>query len=153
MESEILKASEKEDSNIIADSDSNEDEEVSHFQFEDDKPSTTGFQMVQWEEGCNNTLMPQGVRQQPNNVAWRNIPGVPFKEVTALHQAFKKRNTEVLFKQNHSKKQDQIRSQQCHIAGQPIDNGFVLQSPACQQCNKGKQEQDVIKEQWRHHDC
>ena len=81
MESKIEEL-QKEDSDIT---DSDSDEEASHFQFEDEEPST-GFQMIQLEEDLD------------------DIPGVPFEQATVLHQAFEKRNAEVLFKQNHGKK-------------------------------------------------
>jgi hypothetical protein len=66
---------EKEDSDIT-DSDG-DDEEASHFQYDD----AIGFQMVKHEDNYDVT------------------PGASFEEATVLHQAFEKRNTDVLFKQ------------------------------------------------------
>jgi hypothetical protein len=79
---------EKEDSDIT---ESDSDEEASHFQFEE-----TGFQMTQVEEDS----LIQGVRHEEVS---QDIPGVP-DEATVLQQEFEKRNANVLFKQNHGKK-------------------------------------------------
>jgi hypothetical protein len=81
---------EKEDSDMT-DSDSND--EASHFQFDKNEP-TTGFQMTQMEQKEANKGIPHG------------IPGVTCAEATVLHQAFEKRNAEILFKKNHGKKID-----------------------------------------------
>jgi hypothetical protein len=60
--------------------DSDDDEEESHFQYQE-----TEFQMFQLQKE-------------------HEITGVPITEAMAFHQAFGERNAQVLFKQNHSKK-------------------------------------------------
>jgi hypothetical protein len=79
---------EKEDSDVT---ESDSDEEASHFQFEE-----TGFQMTQIEEDC----LIQGVRHKE---ALQDVPGV-LEEATVLQQEFEKRNANVPFKQKHGKK-------------------------------------------------
>jgi hypothetical protein len=69
----------------LTDSDSDE-EEASHFQF---------------SESMTDHLL-QGVRHK-KRAAPHSSPGVPQETGTMLHQAFEKRNAEVLFKQNHGK--------------------------------------------------
>jgi hypothetical protein len=68
--------------------DSDDDEEDSHFQFQDE----IGF--VQLESDSDDTAT-QEVHE---------IPGVTLQEATMLQQAFEDRNAKVLFKQNHGKK-------------------------------------------------
>jgi uncharacterized protein YodC (DUF2158 family) len=89
----MIQQLEKEDSDMT-NSDSNA-EEASHFQFKDEEPST-GFQMIQLEEGCNKALIQE--------VTLHNVSGAPFDEAMVPRQVFEKRNPEVLFEPNHGKK-------------------------------------------------
>jgi hypothetical protein len=93
----------KEDSDVT---DSDEDEEASHFQSQE-----TGFQMIQHEDGFDDeedsedecvcdefdyegTQLPELIQSK----------GSKLEEATMLQQVFEERNAKVLFKQSHSKK-------------------------------------------------
>jgi hypothetical protein len=78
------------------------------------------------------------------------IPGVPLKVAMAFHQAFEERNTQVLFKQNQSKKIDFNLSRGSHIVGWPIHNGSFLQSQASWQYLEVRQEHAIDEQRWYH---